>query len=243
MKSTGLFGKNSGRVGGVVYSNYRGEQIVRAYQPKVSNPNTMGQVAQRAKFKLVSQVGASLGREIKMSFVPSVAKESPRNAFVKAMLKKTTYSNNEASLPIEDIVLTNSRESGFLSLSATNQAITGVISPSYSTNAKVKVVVIAYNSGGEISLIGSIEPTLTLSEEGVLGFTEVLGFMVEPPSIQGYTNMRVLAYVYEPDTTAGTNYEDYEVLEEEATLQDVLKVFAGRVNFSATENILIPQNV
>lgn len=236
MKSTGLFGKNSGRVGGVVYSNYRGEQIVRAYQPKVSNPNTKGQVAQRAKFKLVSQVGASLGREIKMSFVPSVAKETPRNAFVKAMLKKSVYSNNQASLPIEDIVLTNSRESGFLSFSATSETVTGVLI-STSINAKVKLVYVGYNDGGEITLLGGVEPQVTQMQDATFGFT------INTPTIQGYTNVRVLAYVYEPDTSAGANYEDYEVLEEEATLQDVLRVFSGRVNFSATENILVPQNV
>lgn len=241
MKSTGLFGKNSGRVGGVVYSNYRGEQVVRSYQPKVSNPSTPRQVAQRAKFKLVSQVSASLGKEIKMSFVPNVAKESPRNAFVKAMLKKAVYNNNEASLPIEEIVLTNSRVNGFISFLASSQTINGVLTNNFSANAKVRVLFVGYNDGGEITPIVVADKNVTTlpNTEG----EELYSFTIETPELQGYTNIRALAYVYEPDTTAGTTYEDYEVLEEEATLSDVLRVFSGRVNFSATTNILVPQNV
>ena len=239
MKSTGLFGKNSGRVGGVVYSNYRGEQVVRTYQPKVFNPNSARQVAQRAKFKLVSQVSASLAREINLSFVPSVAKESNRNAFVKAMLKKTVYNNNQAALPIEDIMLTNSRVNGFSSITATSQQISGVLTSGYTVNARVKIVVIGYNDGGEIILLASQEavPT-TLGSEGLLSFN------IEAPSdIIGYTNIRALVYVYEPDMTSGTTYEDYEVLSDEATLGDVLRIFSGRVSFSETQNLLVPRNV
>ena len=236
MKSTGLFGKNSGRVGGVVYSNYRGEQVVRAYQPKVSNPNSAKQIAQRAKFKLVSQVGASLGKEIKMSYIPNVAKENPRNAFVKDMLKKTIYANNKATLPIEDIVLTNSKVSGFVFLQATNQQISGQLHQDAGNLATVRVVFIGYNEGGDISV-------LSVQEKSIANQGELKAITIQVPSIQGYTNIRALAYVYEPDTTSGTSYEDYEVLGDQATLQEVLRVFSGRVIFSATENISIPQNV
>lgn len=239
MKSTGLFGKNSGRVGGVVYSNYRGEQVVRAYQPKVKNPNTKKQVAQRAKFKLVSQVGASLGKEIAMSFVPNVAKESPRNAFVKAMLKKTNYSSGRASLPIEEIVLTNSKVQGFLGLQAIQQKIEGVVSREYSDKAKVRVILLGYNDGGEIMLLDAYEPSLNVQVEG-----GPLSFALDVSNIPyGYSNIRALAYVYEPDASSGTTYEDYEVLTDEASLADFLRVYAGTINFSETLNILVPQNV
>ena len=241
MKSTGLFGKNSGRVGGVVYSNYRGEQVVRAYQPKVQNPNTAGQIAQRAKFKLVSQVSSSLKREIAMSFVPSVAKETPRNAFVKEMLKKTTYSAGQATLPIEDIVLTNSRSLGFALFNATSQTVTGVLSNGYTDRAKVRFVMIGYNDGGEITIIHTFErvpQAVTSDNETVYQVT-----LTDLGTPQGYTNVRLLAYVYEADLSTGTTYEDYEVLGEEATLGDILRLYPGKINFSATTNALIPQNV
>lgn len=236
MKSTGLFGKNSGRVGGVVYSNYKGEQVVRTYQPRVQNPNTAGQVAQRAKFKLVSQVSASLAKEINLSFVPNVAKESNRNAFVKEMLKKTTYSKNQASLPIEDIVITNSRTAGIVEIEATSLTVTGIVSNNFGESARVKVVFIGYSDGGEITLLGSQESaTEELSGRKV--------FTVEPQLPQGYTNIRALAFAYEPNKNSATTYENYEVLDEEATLQDVLRIYSGKVIFSETMNVLVPQNV
>lgn len=241
MKSTGLFGKNSGRVGGVVYSNYRGEQIVRSYQPKVNNPNTAGQVAQRAKFKLVTQVGASLAKEINLSFLPSKSDQSPRNAFLAKMLKKTVYINNEASLPIEDVVLTNSIQNGFLLLQADGERVQGVLSSNFSENAKVRIVRVAYNEGGEITVIDVQEPEVNAQEnQGVVQ----LGFSSAPfYEITGYTNIRALAYVYEPDFSAGVSYEDYEMTANEAVLSDVRRIFRGAIRFSETSNILMPQNV
>lgn len=238
MKSTGLFGKNSGRVGGVVYSNYRGVQIVRAYQPKVSNPSTTKQVAQRAKFKLASQVAASLSAELKMSYISDVRKETSRNSFVKAMLKKITYSNGQATLPIEDVILTNSKENGFLSFSATSQSITGVLASSFGEFAKVRIILIGYNNGGEIVQLLSQEPELQKS-----GAVTSFSIQLQGVANSGYANVRALAYVYEPNTTEGATYEDYEVIDEEATLSDVLQVYSGRLRFSETFNTLVPQNV
>lgn len=235
MKSTGLFGKNSGRVGGVVYSTYRGEQIVRAYQPKVNNPNSTRQVAQRAKFKLVSQVSASLRSEINMSFMPSINNQSSRNAFMREMLKKTTYTDNEASLPIEDIRLTNSNNNAFETFGVTTSAITAVLQDSFPSTSKVRVVVIGYTDGGEITLLSAGEATMSV-EENKRRFTYVF------PTTTGYTHKRALFYAYSPSDDA-TTYEDYSVLGEDATLKDVLRVYSRNVIFSQTINSLIPQGV
>lgn len=238
MKSTGLFGKNSGRVGGVVYSNYRGEQVVRSYQPKVSNPSTPKQVAQRAKFKLVSQVSASLRREINLSFVPSVAKESPRNAFVKAMLKKTTYRNNQASLPIEEIVLTNSRLNAISGVEITPSGFTAKISNDFTKNAKVHAVQIGYAVGGEIVILGGFDVQIQ-EDNGRLEIFDDGNFVNAP----AYSNQRLLFFVYEPNANSSTIYDDYQVLDNEATLEDVLRLYSGNIRYSATYNGLIPRNV
>lgn len=236
MKSTGLFGKNSGRVGGVVYSNYRGEQVVRTYQPQVKNPNSRGQVEQRAKFKLVSQVGASLGEEIAMSFVPNVAKESPRNAFVKAMLKKASYIDGKATLPIEEIALTNSIMTSFLRLVVSSDSVSGTLRSTADT-AKVRIVLIAYNEGGTIQIVDVAEPTI-IDTSGTKTFTYQIGTL---PS--GYYNYRALVYSYDFDQTSGSTYDNYEVMAENATLEDVLKMSNTAITFYSTSNVLVPQNV
>lgn len=49
-------GQFSGKVGGVVFAVYNGEQIVRQYQPKVLNPKSSRQQLQRAKGNLVGRI-------------------------------------------------------------------------------------------------------------------------------------------------------------------------------------------
>lgn len=49
-------GQFSGRVGGVVYAVQAGRQVVRAYQPIVSNPKSTAQSIQRAKGNLAGRI-------------------------------------------------------------------------------------------------------------------------------------------------------------------------------------------
>lgn len=49
-KGSLFFGNASGKLGQVVLSTLKGQQIARAWQPKVANPKTSQQQLQRAKF-------------------------------------------------------------------------------------------------------------------------------------------------------------------------------------------------
>lgn len=244
MKSTGLFGKNRGRVGGVVYSNFRGEQIVRTYQPKVANPNTIGQIAQRAKFKLVSQVGASLSKQIDLSFIPAVNNQSPRNAWLSKMLKKAVYSsmNKEATLPIDDIVLTNSTTNGFMIVQYDNQSVQGALTSGWSEQAKVRMVRIAYNSGGELVVLDEQEVGVTSTT--TQGVTQV-GFESEPwlDLSSQYRTTRILVFAYEPKNVTGVSYGDYSINEDKATLEDMRSFYQRNIRFSETFNLVVPSNV
>lgn len=80
MKIFSLDGKGTGKVGGSVYYVNRGVQVRREYTAAVTNPSTPLQVGQRSRFKLASQVSASLADVIA---IPRKGIVSPRNAFVK----------------------------------------------------------------------------------------------------------------------------------------------------------------
>lgn len=104
MKQTGLFGKGSGKLGSAVFAISGGEQIVREYNPRVSNPNTAKQVGQRAKFKLLSQLAAVFAGA--MAFKKDGLK-SARNQFIAKNYSTVGYSHgmaniNLASLQISD---------------------------------------------------------------------------------------------------------------------------------------------
>lgn len=240
MKSTGLFGKNSGRVGGVVYSNYRGQQVVRAYQPQVKNPNTKAQIGQRAKFKLVSQLGAVFGKQLKNSYISEDNRLTSRNAWVRRMLKKTIYSGGEASLPIEEIILTNARGGIYFAEAGRQLDITLLASEWNRERVKVRVVIIAYSDAGEIVIdqVQNVSPDP--AETG--DYIEMTAPLTALPA--GYSNIRAILYAYEPDAGVSVSYDDYVTEGNEAVLEDIVSsVGLNNVRFSGSMNIPVPQPV
>lgn len=129
MKLNGLLGTGSGKLGTSVFTTVKGTQIVRQHQPVVTNPSTKLQVAQRSRFKLVSQIAASMAGVIA---IPRIGLTSSRNLFIKKNMptvigdaegakvsyEKLQLTNGTASLP--DIVAT--RLSGKLTLTLASNA-------------------------------------------------------------------------------------------------------------------------
>lgn len=104
-KIYGLFGAMTGKVADSVMVVRNGEQIVRKYQPVVSNPATPGQTEARAKLKLMSQLSAVMAPVIAMRRQGAV---SSRNVFVKENYGTTTYANNQADITLTNVKLTKS---------------------------------------------------------------------------------------------------------------------------------------
>lgn len=105
MKLNGVFGKGTGKVGNSVWAVSGGVQIVRPYNPNVSNPNTDAQVEQRAKLKLMSQVAAALASIIAFKKKGLV---SARNKFVSANIGYCDYDDGHATLDLNQLDLTGS---------------------------------------------------------------------------------------------------------------------------------------
>lgn len=103
----GIGTKGTGKLGSVVYSVNHGVQIAREYQPTVSNPSSTGQVQQRAKLKLMSQLSAALAGVIAYQRDGLV---SPRNAFTKANIgqaytTETVLDETTAAVVYENLQL------------------------------------------------------------------------------------------------------------------------------------------
>lgn len=105
MKLTGIIGTGSGKLGSSVFSVSGGQQIVRQYQPVVANPSTAGQVKNRSKLKLLSQLSAQIANVIAMA---KNGLKSIRNQFVSVNFPIAYYNNGEADIALEDIRLTDS---------------------------------------------------------------------------------------------------------------------------------------
>lgn len=99
-KGSLFFGNASGKLGQVVLSTVKGQQIARAWQPKVSNPKTSQQQLQRAKFanavKFFKRAQQNL---FKFAFEDKRKNESDYNAFMRhnvvssAVLDRMVYDN------------------------------------------------------------------------------------------------------------------------------------------------------
>lgn len=105
MKLNGIIGKGTGKLGSSVFAISGGEQVVREYNPVVSNPNTEAQIAQRAKLKLMSQLGAALAPVLGFKKQGLV---SARNQFVSKNIGLATYQNETANITLTGVQLTPS---------------------------------------------------------------------------------------------------------------------------------------
>lgn len=122
MKLTSITGTGTGKFGSMVFSVNSGQQIVRQYQPNVSNPNTEAQVDQRAKLKLMSQLAASLAPVI---VIPKDGLSSARNQFIAKNFRHVSADSGVAQITIENVQLTNGN-AGLPAIEATRSAESGI---------------------------------------------------------------------------------------------------------------------
>ena len=83
-KGSLFFGNATGKLGQVVLSNVKGQQIARAWQPKVANPRTTVQQIQRAKFaNAVKFYKRATQNLFKFAYEDKRKNESDYNAFMR----------------------------------------------------------------------------------------------------------------------------------------------------------------
>ena len=105
-KAIGLLGDLRGKIGNTVFFVSNGVQVARVYQPVVANPNTVGQITQRAKMALAGR----LSRITPTAAIEGLGgdnKRTRRGAFVKNAVRATTYSANGASLAAGDLIVSD----------------------------------------------------------------------------------------------------------------------------------------
>lgn len=199
MKQYGILGKGSGKLGSSVFAISGGEQIVRQYNPVVSNPNTPAQVAQRAKLKLMSQLAADLAPILA---IPKDGLKSTRNIFVSKNIGLATYENNEASIDVRNLQITAG--SGFLPRIELLSTASG-IDVGLSVDAPediVKVVYILLKTGNDFQL--QIVESVVVETPGAGRRFE---YVFHSEESTGF----VLAYGIKATTTqAGVSFDDYE---------------------------------
>lgn len=128
MKLNGIGGTGSGKLGAQVWSVNSGEQVVRQYQSKVTNPSTPAQVNQRASLKLMSQLAAAMAAVI---VIPKQGMVSARNRFISKNFDYVVATDGTAQVTYENLQITAGNV-GLPSISATRAEGATTISVSLS---------------------------------------------------------------------------------------------------------------
>lgn len=101
----GLFGKATGKFGDGVFAVKNGQQTIRQYNPIVNDPASEGQVASRARLKLMSQLAQALAPILA---IPKEGTKSTRNLFVAMNYALTSFAEGVASIHMNALQLTKS---------------------------------------------------------------------------------------------------------------------------------------
>lgn len=203
MKLQGFVGKGTGKLGASVWTVRKGVQVVREYTNKVSNPNTPAQVGQRAKFKLLSQLGAVVDGD-GMFFRNINPGESMRNAFMRANMPAVTLSptGDVALLNVGAVVLTDGHTTA---PTASFNRTAGTLSVDLSANAMSDIMGIGY---AVITLpeLGRVIGYSARAEKAE-GATTITATIVAGPALMNKTNVLVWGYRF-ADAAARAKYEE-----------------------------------
>lgn len=98
-KGSLFWAKASGKLGEVVLSQVKGQQISRAYQPKVANPRSTGQTVQRIRFSNAVKFYKHATQALfKFAFEDKRKNESDYNAFMRKNSNVAAYVTRESYL-------------------------------------------------------------------------------------------------------------------------------------------------
>lgn len=154
----GITGKLSGKMGSAVFRVREGAQVVAQYNPVVKNPNTEGQQASRAAFKLMSQLAAVMSPGFGTMGVTKRGGHgtpSKRNEFFKLnyglVSTADTAQGIVATIPMEELKLTSSfRSLGAMGLTPQAGGFNLGITDIPAEVESVRVVVVGYNDIGGV---------------------------------------------------------------------------------------------
>ena len=197
-------------MGSAVFRVRSGQQVVAQYNPIVKNPNTSGQQAQRAKFKLMSQLAAIMAKGMGSFIIKTKAekgKPSQRNMFTQANFPLVEVSTDDqvttAKIPMEQLKLTSSsRYFGTVVASASEGFISVGITSNDTTIKAARVVIVGYQTiDNQKTPIIVSQVQSPFVDSVVIGGTvhEAVAEITVPSSMSEFT---VLAYGLIPSDSA-----------------------------------------
>ncbi len=103
--SNPLIGRSRNKIGNVVFSTWKGINVLKEKPATVANPRTDGQVSQRSAFSQIVAIARQILAAVQVSFRQQAIEMSAYNAFVKHNLTEAfTISGGTATFVPENMV-------------------------------------------------------------------------------------------------------------------------------------------
>lgn len=98
----------SGKLGSSVFAISKGVTVERQYQPRVYNPQTKGQVQQRAKFKLLSAMASVVSPFLCLL---TEGLQTQANMFIRKNMQFVSYARETASISMPNVQISGGSNS------------------------------------------------------------------------------------------------------------------------------------
>ena len=215
----------SGKLGSSVFAVSKGITIERQYQPRVFNPQTKGQIAQRAKFKLLSGLASVVAP---FACLLTEGLQTQANAFVKRNMQFVSMSGSSARIDMPKIQISGGSNSFVTPTFAITQGTgKGSISAEDVENAGFDGVVFL--------VVGTKRPNVArITGKVVLAPTENV-FSIEFPAASAFAEYHLYAYGIKLTDKGRSAYEDLNSISENVVEVSVRRMIAeGMMTASAT---------
>lgn len=104
--SNPLIGRSKNKIGDVVFSTWKGINVLKSKPASVANPRTDGQVSQRSAFSMIVALARTMLAVLQVTFRQAAVKMSAYNAFVKHNLTEAfTMSGPDAVFDASKLVI------------------------------------------------------------------------------------------------------------------------------------------
>ena len=174
----------SGKLGSSVFTITKGITIERQYQPRVFNPKTIGQVGQRAKFRLLSGLASVVAP---FACIPKEGLQTEANVFVRKNMQLTSFSDGTARIDMTKIQISGGSDSFVTPTFTIEEGIgKGSISAEDVKNAGFDGVVFL--------VVGTKRPNIARIIGKVVLAPSEGKFSVEFPVISSYSEYHLFSY-------------------------------------------------
>ena len=172
-----IIGRTRGKVGGVVFSKWRGLNTLRSKPESVKNPKSPGQLFQRKKLTLLVELYRKIALVVKVGYFEDALEKSAYNAWLQENILKAISGTTESDVAIDYDKLSISKGSvgptpiaSFLASTGTNIVSFGWTSsfvPVGGSSMDIVIAMVFNKTTGELGVLFQSDQYRALGGVGV----------------------------------------------------------------------------